>query len=220
MRDLLITVKNLLLVELSINNDRCGMSDQPFQAECRDEFRGILNEFIDNDKDDADLTYETKMQQLVNKVLSYNLPSALEIDPFTETMTGVKMIADVALCDDVATSSGDIVEPDALALEGIYGEEVFNDADDLIDDDPTPNETMQEPPSKRRRRRKRLSKFQKRHNDGKTKGKMKSAYTYQKQLKPQAAKVNAAIAIESEEQTTDSNNDDESNTLSLLHADE
>ena len=80
MRDLLITVKHLLLVEFNINNDGYGMSDQPFQAECRDELRGILNEFLDNDKDDADLTYETKMQQLIDRVLSYNSPSASEIE--------------------------------------------------------------------------------------------------------------------------------------------
>jgi phage terminase small subunit len=182
-------------------------------------FRGILNEFVDDDKDDADLTYETKMQQLINRLLSYDPTSG--IDPLTEATMGAKMNADVASCEDAANSSGDNVdEPNALALEGIYGEEVFNDADDLIDDDPTPTETTQEPPSKRRRRRKRVPKFQTRHKDGKSKGKMKSAYTYQKQLKPRAAKVNAAIAIESEEQTTDSNNDDESNALSLSQADE
>ena len=123
---------------------------------------------------------------------------------------GAKMVADVASREDASNSSGDYVEPNALALEVIYGEEIFNDADDLIDDDPTPSETTQEPPSKHRRRRKKVLKFQKRHKDGKTKGKMKSAYAYQKQLKPRAAKVDAAISIESEEQTTDSNNDDES----------
>ena len=84
MRDLLITVKHLILVEFNINNDGCGMSDQPFQAECRDELRGILNEFLDNDKDDAEFTYKTKMQQLIDRVLSYNPPSASEIDPLAE----------------------------------------------------------------------------------------------------------------------------------------
>jgi hypothetical protein len=84
MRDLLITVKHLLLVELNINNDGGGTSDQPFlsfQAECRNELRGILNEFVDNDMDDSDLTYETKMQQLINRLLSYDTPSG--IDPLT-----------------------------------------------------------------------------------------------------------------------------------------
>jgi hypothetical protein len=117
MRDLLITVKHLLLVEFNISNDGYGMSDQPFQAECRDELCGILNEFFDNDKDDADLTYETKMQQLIDRVLSYNPPSASEIDPLTETMMGAKMNADVASCEDAANSSSDYAEPNALALE-------------------------------------------------------------------------------------------------------
>ena len=84
MRDLLITVKHLILVEFNINNDGWGMSDQPLQAECWDELCSILNEFLDNDKDDADLTYKKKMQQLIDRVLSYNPPSSSEIDPLAE----------------------------------------------------------------------------------------------------------------------------------------
>ncbi len=61
MDDLLVTVKHLL-DELNVRNDVCSRSDHLFQAESRQGLRDILNEYINNDGEDADSTYQ--LQQL------------------------------------------------------------------------------------------------------------------------------------------------------------
>jgi hypothetical protein len=64
--NLVITAKHIL-DELNVNNDGDGRADHPLQANCRQQVRDMLNKFIDNnDGDDADSTYRTKMLQLID----------------------------------------------------------------------------------------------------------------------------------------------------------
>ena len=112
--------------------------------------------------------------------------------------------------DEDSGDSHDTLESSVL-LHEIYGEEVFNKADDLIDDAPSlPNATQGTPLKKKRRRPgSRQLKFKR-----KPKGRKKSDYTYQPKAKPRAAKVNAATAIVSNSSHADSKTDVEAPTLS------
>jgi hypothetical protein len=67
---------------LNVSVDRDGRTDHPWQADFRQQLHDIINEFINNnDGDDADSTYQTKMLQLIDDVLTYG-PS-LRIDGWT-----------------------------------------------------------------------------------------------------------------------------------------
>jgi hypothetical protein len=77
MTDNLVSTAMHLLDELNVNNDEDGRADHPLQADCCQQLRDILNKFIDNnDGDNADSTYQMKMMQLIDDVLSYELPFA------------------------------------------------------------------------------------------------------------------------------------------------
>ncbi len=67
MEDLVVTLKHLL-DEVNISNYGCGRTDHLFQAESWQELSGILNEYIGNNGEDADSTYQTKMLQLIANV--------------------------------------------------------------------------------------------------------------------------------------------------------
>ena len=72
--DLVITAKHLL-DELNVYNDGDGRADHPLQAYFCQRLRDIFNEFIySNDGDESGSTYRTKMQQLIDDVLSYKPP--------------------------------------------------------------------------------------------------------------------------------------------------
>jgi hypothetical protein len=54
---------------------RSGRADHPLQADFFQRLCEIFNEFINsNDGDESDSTYRTKMQQLIDDVLSYEPP--------------------------------------------------------------------------------------------------------------------------------------------------
>jgi hypothetical protein len=95
----------------------------------------------------------------------------------------------------------------------IYGEEVFNKADNLIGDSPSiPNATSGK--KMRPRWKNRSSKF-----TPARKGHRKGSYTYQPKGNPRAAKVNAAVSI-SGSLHTDTKTDEEPETLPLSQAEE
>ena len=148
--DLVITAKHLL-DELNVYNDGDGRADHPLQADFFQRLRDIFNEFINsNDGDKSDSTHRTKMQQLIDDVSSYQPPLRVDNSTRTATLT-LKM-------KDEDTSTEDMKNADVSAEEAntrdtndtltsnvvckIYGEEVFNKADNLIGDSPSiPNAT-------------------------------------------------------------------------------
>ena len=73
MDDLIVTAKHLL-DELNVSNDACSRTDHLFQAESRQALHDILDEYINNDGEDADSTYRAKLQQLIDNVLSFDPP--------------------------------------------------------------------------------------------------------------------------------------------------
>ncbi len=95
----------------------------------------------------------------------------------TLTTTITEENVDILMEEDAADSN-DPVKPDVL--HGIYGEEVFNNADDMFIDAPSPSNATQDTQLKHKRRRKRLPKFEKRSKGSrKQKGSNKANYTYQ-----------------------------------------
>ncbi len=104
----------------------------------------------------------------------------------------------------------------------IYGKEVFNKADDLIEDSPSlpyapkGNKMMQ-------RRKRGSSKFRRSVGGRISKGGMKGNYTYKPKGKPQEAKVNAAVSISSStsanEVTPTLSEADQRNLISLYYVD-
>ena len=98
-------------------------------------------------------------------------------------------------------------------LRKIYGEEVFNKTDNLIEDSPSiPNATSGK--KMRPRREKGSSKFMPAR-----KGCRKGSYTYQPKGNPRAAKVNAAVSI-SNSLHTDSEINEEPETPPLSQEEE
>ncbi len=77
MDDLVVTAKHLL-DELNVSNDACSRTNHLFQAESRQAFHDILDEYINNDGEDADSTYRTKLQQLIDNVLSFDPTSRID----------------------------------------------------------------------------------------------------------------------------------------------
>jgi len=112
--------------------------------------------------------------------------------------------------DEDSGDSNDTLESSVL-LHEIYWEEVFNEADNLIDDDPSLPYATQGTPLKKKRRRpgSRQPKFKR-----KPKGRKKGDYTCQPKAKPRASKVNAATTIISNSSHTDSETDVEGPNLS------
>jgi hypothetical protein len=141
MDDLVITAKHLL-DELNVINDGDGRADHPLQADCCQQLHDILNEFIDNnDGDNADSTYRAKMLQLIDVVLSYKPSLRIEDSTGTATLTLKMTDEDTSTKDektaDVAKEKAHMTDNnDTLTsnqLRKIYGEEVSNKADDLIE---------------------------------------------------------------------------------------
>ncbi len=136
MDDLVVTVKHLL-EEINVSNDACGRTDHLFQAESQHGLRYILNEYINNDGEDTHLTYLTKLHQLIDNVLSFDPSLRIDDSPgmatLTTTMTDGYVVVeedeDAGDCNDTLESS--------VFLHEIYGEQVFNKADDLIEDAPS-----------------------------------------------------------------------------------
>jgi hypothetical protein len=76
------------------------------------------------------------MLQLIDNVLSFDPPSRIDDSPCMETLTATMTEENVnSVMEEDAADSNDSVEPDVL--HGIYGEEVFNNAEDLINDAPS-----------------------------------------------------------------------------------
>jgi hypothetical protein len=136
------------------------------------------------------------MLQLIDDVLSYKPP--LRIDDSTgiatltlkttnkDTSTKDEKNADVAKEEANTTDNNDTLASNQL--HKIYGEEVFNKADDLIEDSPSiPNAARGK--KVKRRRKKGSSKFRP------IKGCKKGDYTYKPKNKPRVVKVNAAVSI-------------------------
>jgi hypothetical protein len=153
------------------------------------------------------------MLQLIDNVLSFDPPSRIDDSPCMEMLTAAMTEEKVdVVMEEEAAGSNDPVKPDLL--HGIYREEVFNDADNLINDAPSPLNTTQDSQLMRKRRRKRLSKFKTRSKGSRNQeGSKMSAYTYQQKLESRAAKVNATVAIILEE-FADYNIDESTPTLS------
>ena len=84
MDDFVVTVKHLL-DELNVNYDACCGTDHLFQAESRHGLRDILSEYINNDREDADSTYRTKLQQLIDNLMSFDQPSRIHDSPGVAT---------------------------------------------------------------------------------------------------------------------------------------
>ena len=88
MTDDLVITANHLLDELNIYNDGDGRADHPLQADFVQRLRDIFNEFINsNDGDKSDSTYQMKMQQLIDNVLSYEPPLRVYNSTGTPTLT-------------------------------------------------------------------------------------------------------------------------------------
>jgi hypothetical protein len=140
--DLVITAKRLL-DELNVYNDGVGRADHPLQADFFQRLHKIFNKFINsNDGDESDSTYRTKMQQLIDDVLSYKPPLRVYNSTGMATLT-LKMSdedtstedmknADVAAEEANTRDNNDTLTSDILCK--IYGKEVFNKTDDLIED--------------------------------------------------------------------------------------
>ena len=113
--------------------------------------------------------------------------------------------------DEDSVDSNKTLESSVL-LHDIYGEEVFNEAADLIDDAPSLTNTTQGTPLKEKRRRpgSRQPKLKR-----KPKGRMKGDYTYQPKAQPRAAKVNATTAIVSNSSHADSETDVENDNVGI-----
>ena len=162
MDDLVVTAKHLL-DELNVSNDACSRTDHLFQAESRQALHDILDEYINNDGEDADSTYRTKLQQLIDNVLSFDLtlriddrhpipPTACNIASAGgggQTMTDGYIVVEE---DEDSGDSNKTLESSVL-LHEIYGGKVFNETDNLIDDAPSLSNATQGTPSKKKRRR-------------------------------------------------------------------
>ena len=162
-----------------------------------------------------------KMQLLIDDVLSYEPPlrvynstgmATLKLKMRDEdtSMEDMKN-ADVAAEEVNTRDTNDTLTSNVLCK--IYKEEVFNKADDLIEDSPSiPNAT---PGKKMRpRRRKGSSKFKPAR-----KGRWKGSSTYQPKGNPRAAKVNAAVSI-SNSLHTDFKTDEDQETPPLSQEEE
>jgi len=77
MDDLIVTAKHLL-DELNVSNDERSRTDHLFQVESRQALHDILDEYINNNGEDTDSTYRTKLQQLIDNVLSFDPPSRID----------------------------------------------------------------------------------------------------------------------------------------------
>ena len=113
MDDLIVTAKHLLY-EFNVSNDTCSRTDHLFQVESRHRqaLHDILNEYINNDGEDADSTHRTKLQQLIDNVLSFDPPSRIDdqhpVPPTTcniasaggggQTMTDGYIVVEAARC--------------------------------------------------------------------------------------------------------------------------
>ncbi len=117
MDDLVVTVKHLL-DELNVSNDVCGRSNHLFQAESWQGLRDILNEYINNDGENADSTYQTKLQQLIDNVLSYDPPSRIDDSPGMATLTAIMTDCDIVVEEDEdAGNSSNTLESNELFHE-------------------------------------------------------------------------------------------------------
>ena len=150
------------------------------------------------------------MQQLIDDVLSYEPPLWVYNSTGTamltlkmrdeDTSTDDMKNADIAAEEANTRDTNDTLPSNVLCK--IYGEEVFNKADNLIEDSLSiPNATLGK--KMRPRQKKGSSKF-----TPARKGRMKDGYTYQSKGNPQAAKVNAAVSI-LDSSHTDSKTDEE-----------
>ena len=85
---IVITVKHLL-GELNVYNVGDGRADHSLQADFfKDSVIFFINEFINsNDGNESDSTYRTKMQQLIDDVLSYEPPLRVYNSTRTATLT-------------------------------------------------------------------------------------------------------------------------------------
>jgi hypothetical protein len=179
MDDLVVTVTHLL-DELNVSNDVCGRSNHLFQVvEFWQGLCDILNEYINNDGEDTDSTYQIKLQQLIDNVLSYDQPSRINDSPGMATLTTTMTDSDVVVEEEEdAGNSNNTLESSEL-LHEIYGDEVFNKANNLIVDAPSLLNSTQGIPLRQKRRRLESWKIsEKRSNVRKQKEWMKGDYTY------------------------------------------